>query len=407
MWNGNLKSAFASLRGNKWRSFFTMLGIIIGVTSVVTIVSLGEGLKHQIVGQVHDLGTDIVTVRPGRLVTERDSGKSNINLLALLTISTLTPEDVDSISKLPSVKAAVPMDFVTNTVRSDGKQLDNVFVAGTGAEMVDILNSKVDYGVFFDAQDSTQNFAVIGQEVALRLYGQLNAIGQTININGQDFIVHGVLEPSSTGILSVAQADFNYAVLIPFQPALDLAGGKANILQILVKSDRPEDVDKTISQINQVLGKNHAQQDYSVLKQSDLVDAAGSAVDAATGFITAIAAISLLVGGIGIMDIMLVSISERNREIGVRKAIGATNRQIMSQFFIEGLLLTIGGGIIGLAIAFLINLMLRLYTTWQPVITLPVVAISIGFSILVGVVFSTIPALKAARKDPINALRGD
>lgn len=407
MWNGNFKSAMASLRNSKMRSLFTMLGIIIGVSSVVTIVSLGEGLKHQIAGQINDLGNDVVTIRPGKLVTQNNSGKSNINLLALLTISTLSPSDVDTISKLPSVKTAVPIDFVTTSVKSDGKQLDNLFVAGTTSQMADVLHSKVNYGVFFDPQDANQNFAVIGPEVALRLFGELNAVGETININGQNFVVHGVLEPSSTGILSVAQADFNYAVLIPFQPALDIAAGHSNILQILVKTNDSQDVNKTISQIEKSLSKSHSLQDYSVLRQADLQAAAGGAVNVATGFITGIAAISLLVGGIGIMDIMLVSISERNREIGVRKAIGATNRQIMSQFFIEGLLLTIGGGLIGIVVSLGVNVLIRLYTSWQPIITIPVVVIAVGFSIIVGIIFSTIPALKAARKDPINALRGD
>jgi putative ABC transport system permease protein len=138
-----------------------------------------------------------------------------------------------------------------------------------------------------------------------------------------------------------------------------------------------------------------------------LVDAAGGVVNIATGIITAIAGISLIVGGIGIMDIMLVSVSERNREIGIRKAIGATNRQIMSQFLTEGLVLTIGGGLIGLGLAWIFNFLIRIYTTWEPVISLPVALLAIGFSVVVGVIFSTIPALKAARKDPINALRGD
>jgi putative ABC transport system permease protein len=407
MWNGNLKTAIASLRMNKLRSLFTMLGIIIGVSSVVTIVSLGEGFKHQIVGQTNDLGKDVLTIRPGKLVTQDASGKSNLNLLALLTISTLTPSDATAISHLPSVKAVVPIDFVTNSIKSDEKQLDNVFVAGTNPQMTSLLHSKVNYGTFFTDSDIDQNFAVIGPEVALKLFHENNPVGQTINISGQDFIVHGVLDRSATGILSVAQADFNYAVFIPFQPALDLAAGHSNILQILVQSRDPSNVDKTISQINGLLHKSHSQQDFSVLKQSDLVDAAGGVVNIATGFITSIAAISLLVGGIGIMDIMLVSISERNREIGIRKAIGATNRQIMGQFFIEGLVLTIGGGLIGLIISLAINVLIRIYSTWQPIISVTVVLVAVGFSIVVGVVFSTIPALKAARKDPIDALRGD
>jgi putative ABC transport system permease protein len=407
MWNGNVKTALSSLRRSKLRSFFTMLGIIIGVSSVVTIVSLGEGLKHQIIGQINDLGSDVVTVRPGRLVTKDKSNKNNFNLLALLTISTLTSGDVGAISHLPAVKTVAPVDFVTNSISSSGKRMDNVFVAGTNPAMASLLHSKIKYGSFFDEEDADQNFAVIGPQIALQLFDETNPIGESMTIDGQNFIVRGVLEPSSTGVLSVAQADFNYAVLIPFQPAVDLAAGHTNILQILVKSTDPKNVDQTINQINAVLQKSHSQQDFSVLKQDELVGAASGVVNVATGFITAIAGISLLVGGIGIMDIMLVSVSERNREIGIRKALGATNRQIMSQFLIEGLALTIGGGLVGLAIAFAVNGLIRIYTSWTPVISLPVIVIAVGFSIIVGVIFSTIPALKAARKDPITALRGD
>lgn len=407
MWNGNFKTAMSSLRKSKIRTFFTMLGIIIGVSSVVTVVSLGEGLKNQLVGQINDLGNDVVTVRPGKLVTNEESGKSNLNLLALLSVSTLTPADVTAIDNLSSVKVVVPVDFVTNSIKSGSKQLDNVFVAGTSPEITQLLHSKVEYGAFFGPNDENQNFAVIGPEVALRMFGELNPVGQSLTINGQEFTVHGVLEVSTTGILSVAQADFNYAVLIPFQPAIDLAGGRSNILQILVKSNSSLKVDETIAGINSILKKSHSQQDFSVLKQEELVNAAGGVVNIATGIITAIAAISLVVGGIGIMDIMLVSVSERNREIGIRKAIGATNRQIMGQFLTEGLVLTIGGGLIGLGLAWIINLLIRIYTSWEPVISTPVVGLAIGFSIIVGVIFSTIPALKAARKDPINALRGD
>jgi putative ABC transport system permease protein len=406
MWSGNVKTALSSLRQSKWRSFFTMLGIIIGVSSVVTIVSLGEGLKQQIVGQINDLGHDVVTVRPGKLISHNGS-KSSINPLALLTISTLTPADATAISRLPAVSTVAPIDFVTNSVTSDGHQLDNVFVAGTTPAMADLLHSKISYGAFFSSEDANQNAAIIGPEVALKLFGVLNPVGSSLTINGQEFVVRGVLEPSATGVLSIAQADFNYAVLIPLQPALDIASGHANILQILVKSTDPKNVNETIREVSRALRRSHAQQDYSVIKQDELVATASGLVNTATSFITTIAAISLLVGGIGIMDILLVSVSERNREIGIRKALGATNRQIMGQFLIEGLVLTIGGGIIGLGVAVAANGLIRIYSTYEPIISWPVVLIAVGFSMVVGIIFSIIPALKAARKDPITALRGD
>jgi putative ABC transport system permease protein len=240
------------------------------------------------------------------------------------------------------------------------------------------------------------------------MFGELNPVGQSIHIMDQDFIIHGVLAQSSGGLLSVAQTDFNSSVFIPFAAAKELGSNQTNILQILVKAKDPNNLDQTVKGIRTTLLKTHqGQEDFSILKQYELLDIANSTVNTITGFISGIAAIALLVGGIGIMDIMLASVSERTREIGVRKAIGATNRQILSQFLVEGMALSIGGGFIGIVAAFIIYAGLRIYTNLQPAITIPVVILAVSVSVIVGIIFSVAPALKAARKDPINALRGE
>jgi putative ABC transport system permease protein len=403
MWSGNFKTAVGSLRRSKWRTIFTMLGIIIGISSVVTIVSLGEGLKHDITGQIHDLGGDVISVRPGKLV----SSTNNLNFFALFSASTLSPVDVKNIRQLPSVDAAVPIDFVTSSVAVDAKELDNIFVAGTTPELARLLHQQVNYGEFITADNEDQSFAVIGADVAQKLFHEANPVGGTIKINGQDFIVHGVFKRTPNSFISITQSDFNSSVFIPFQPALDLANGRDNILQILVKSKHLNQVPQTVDSITKTLKKSHRQLDFTVLTQKDLLSLTGNVVNDVTGFIGAIAAISLLVGGVGIMDVMLVSISERTREIGIRKAVGATNRQILAQFLTEGLALTLGGGIIGIGISLLINQLLRIYTSWKPIINIWVVVLAVGVSITVGLIFSIAPALKAARKDPITALRGD
>ncbi len=402
MWAGNFKSALSSLRQAKWRSVFTMLGIIIGISSVVTIVSLGEGLKQQIVGQVTDLGSNVVTVRPGKVISNNQS----INFLSLLSASDLTAKDVDTLQKLPSVSEVVPISFVTSSVKGENGQLDNVFVAGTTSEFSNIVKQGIDFGEFLPAGDEDQ-IAIIGPTIARQLYGDTNVVGHQITIAGQSFIIHGVFQKTTNSFLSVAQADLNSSVLIPFSQAPLLTGGNTNILQIFVKSSNPNDVNQAIAQINSALVKNHGQQDFSVLKQKQLLDITSRLVNTATGYITGLAAISLLVGGIGIMDIMLVSVSERNREIGIRKAVGATNRQILNQFLTEGLTITIAGGIIGIIFSLIINEFLRLYTNWKPVINIYVLVIAVVFSVVVGIIFSTAPAIKASRKDPITALRGD
>jgi putative ABC transport system permease protein len=408
LWGGNIKSAMASMRTSKWRTILTMMGVVVGITSVITIVSLGEGLKHQISDQINQLGKDVLTVRSGKLVNRKQSGAiTNVNLLAFLSTSTLTSKDVDSISKLKSVDAVVPINFVTSSAKSDTVSSDNLFVVGTSPQMADVLHQKINYGAFFDQDGTDQDLAVIGDSVAHELFGELNPVGQTIHIQGANFIIRGVLAQTSGGLLSVAQTDFNTAVFIPSKAALELTNGHTNILQILVRSSSGN-LDETQNDIHAALFKNHEKQEnFTVLRQYELLEIASSTVSIITNFISAIAAISLLVGGIGIMDIMLVSVSERTREIGVRKAIGATNRQILMQFLMEGSALSIGGGIIGIIIALIINQLLRLYTNLGPVVTLPIVILAFTVSVLIGIIFSVAPALKAARKHPIDALRGE
>jgi len=404
MWSGNLKSAIASLRLNKWRSFLTMLGVIVGVSSVVTVVSLGEGLKQQVVGQINQLGEDVLTVRSGR-ITSGGVGNAELNILALLNTSTLTDDDVATIAELPKVAATVPINFVTNTASSENRRQDNLYVIGTTGDLDEMLNQKVAYGTFFENDSTDTNQVVIGSRVAAQLLRRLNPVGHTLQISGQEFIVQGVLEQSAGGLLSIAQTDFNSAILMPLEASKKLTGDRTNILQILVRSEDP-DLDQVVADIEKSVSKNHSGNvDFSVLKQEELLSIASGVVNVITAFITAIAAVSLLVGGIGIMAIMLVSVSERTREIGIRKAVGATNRQILNQFLLEGLVLSVGGGIIGILIALAANGLIRLYTNLDPVVNLRVLIFAAIVSIGVGIIFGVAPAAKAARKHPIDALR--
>ena len=406
MWSGNLKTAIASLRSAKWRSLLTMLGIIIGVSSVVTVVSLGEGLKQQVVGQIHTLGSDVLTVRPGKLVSD-GSARQSLNLLAFLSTSTLSEQDVSTIAKLPQVSTAVPINFVTNSAAAGGLQLDNVSVLGTDAQLNDLLQPKMDSGVFFSKENANDNVAVIGSTIAAQLYSGSNPLGHPISILGRDFIIRGVFAPSAGGLVTVQQSDLNSTVFLPFGPAKSLVDNRTNISQILIKAKPGVSPDTAVAEIRKVLLQNRGgSEDFSVLKQQQLLELTGKVVNKATGFVTGLAAVALLVGGIGVMDIMLVSVSERTREIGIRKAIGTTNRQILSQFLTEGLVLTIGGGFIGILVSLMIFGFLQLYTGLEPVINVSVMVLAVSVSIAVGIVFSVVPALKAARKHPIDALRG-
>ena len=406
MWSGNLKTAVTNLRLNKWRSILTMMGIIIGVTSVVTVVSLGEGLKQQVVGQINQLGSDIITVRSGKLAN--GTSTSNLSIFSLWNASTLTDQDTAAIAKLPSVSGTVSFNYVTNSATGDSnKELDNISVIGTGSDMASILDKQVDYGSFFSSEQQNQNVAVIGTNIAQQMFDQLNPVGHSLQISGQYFVVVGVLAQSPTSLLSIAETDFNSAVFIPIPAAQSITKGHSNILQILAKSNGG-DINTTAGDIKAALYKTHnGANNFSVLKQDELLKLAGGVISVITEFISGIASIALVVGGIGIMDIMLASVSERTREIGIRKAVGATNRQIRSQFLIEGLTLSIAGGLIGVIVALTINITLRIYTNLQPIVSIPVVILATAVSLVIGVVFSVVPAVTAARKNPIDALRNE
>jgi len=406
-WSGNFKASISSLRRNRWRSFFTMLGIVIGIASVVTIVSLGQGLKNQITGQIRNLGSNVVTVRPGKLVNRSSGGKiSGVNLSAFFSASTLTDADIVSLSNLKDIQTVVPVDFVTSSAHGDAGQSDNLAVIGTSPDLANVLNLKLAYGSFFGASDDP-SAAVLGPATAQKLFKSPNPFAHTLTIDGSDFLVHGVTEPTAGSLLAFGQGDFNSAIFIRYDAAKQLTKNATNLLEILVQAKPGANLDSAVNEIQQTLYKNHKTEDFTVLKQPELLDVSNHVVDSVAGFITGIAAVSLLVGGIGIMDIMLVAVSERTREIGIRKAIGATNRQILNQFLTEGLVLSLVGGIIGIALAFLINIGLRLYTGLHPEIGWLVVVLAVVVALAVGIVFSGAPALKAARKQPIDALRGE
>lgn len=402
----NLKMAVQSIKATKWRSFLTMLGIIIGVVSVVTIVSLGEGVKREIEDQIRYFGSDVITVRPGKLINRSQDGQvRDVNLFAALNGGSLSDTDLAVIQKTPGVQLAVPVSTVSAVARLDNRELTNGFIFGTTEGMSDILRDKVKYGAFFGQADMDRNFAIIGKDVAEQLFQENVPLGRVMQIRDQTFIVGGVFEEFPANPLT-PNLDYNAAVFVPLGVATQLNGGHTQIQQVFVKPADETQVDATATALNSALLQAHAgQRDFTVLRQSDNLAVANKILDLLTGLISGIAAISLIVGGIGIMNIMLVSVSERTHEIGIRKAVGATNRQILLQFLVEGAMISLVGAVIGVVAAYAINYLMRLFTALEPVITWQIVAVAMGVSLVVGVFFAIAPAMRAARKDPIEALR--
>jgi putative ABC transport system permease protein len=402
--SGNVKMALEALRSVRWRSLLTMLGIIIGVVSVVTVVSLGEGAKRGIVGQINQSGHDLVTVRPGRTIKREGVNVAEVSLFGAPSTGSLSETDLKAVRQSKDIKQVVPFSYVSSTAVKDKVEYNDGLVVGTTPDLPQALNLKVEYGVFFSDQDANKNGAVIGRRVAEQLFKENVPVGKLFTIRGKVFVVRGVFEEFDNSPLA-PNANYNSTIFIPYEVGQAISGD-SHIYQILARAKDPHRVGQAVANVNANLSKaHHGQHDYSVLTQEENLAVANEVVNLLTAFVTGVAAISLVVAGIGIMNIMLVSVTERTHEIGIRKAIGATNRQILGQFLIEAVILSLIGGVLGIIFALLTNFLLRIFTSLTPIVTWPIIVIAVGVAVIVGVIFGVTPALQAARKRPIESLR--
>jgi len=404
MFRNNFKLALASLRSAKWRSFLTMLGIIVGVVSVVTIVSIGEGVRQHVSQQINQLGPDLITVRPGQVVSRDASGTvTGYDVLGLIAAGSLSEADWRGMEKVQDVRLTVPMNLVPGVLKTNDNTYSDGIVIGAPPGVPEVLNKEVEYGTFYN--ENGKEAAVIGKRIAERLFKENIPIGKSFEFRGRNFIVRGIFEEFETSPL-VPSADYNNAVFIPYDVSKEVAGGQTQIYQVLLKPSTPDKAEQVAKDIKAGLKASRGgQENFTVLKQDENLALTSSLLRMLTAMIAAVAAISLIVGGIGIMNIMLVSVSERTHEIGIRKAIGATNQQILSQFLLEAGVLSLVGGVVGVFFAILTNYLLRITTELEPVITLQIVLLACLVSLVVGLFFGITPAMRAARKDPIEALR--
>lgn len=397
------KMAFSSIRGARFRSGLTMFGIIVGVSSVVTIVSLGEGVRQQISTQFGQSSESLVVVRPGK--------QSETKLISFDTLrsytstaGSLSEKDWRDAEKVEGVNSMVPIGIVNGVASYSGEDYSGTIIATTSKFPL-LLNQQIEYGSFFSDTDSKRNVAIIGRDVAEQLFKENAPIGKRLYIRGKEFVVQGVFAQQNSG--TFAAVNVNNAIVLPYDAAREV-GGNIQLLQLFVEAESPEDVTSVANEIRTTLKQNHAgQEDFSVLEREEALEATNEVFYQLTLFIAGVAFISFIVGGIGIMNIMFATVSERTREIGIRKAIGATNAQILGQFVMEAVVLSILGGIFGVIISIIANGVIRATTDLQPIITWQIAAVVFALSAATGIVSGFLPAAQASRKDPITALRNE
>lgn len=407
MFSNNLKLALQSLRSTKWRSFLTMVGVIIGVFSVTVTVSIGIGIRQQITSQIKTLGPDLITILPGQSpAISPTSILKRVNVLPSVGTGAFSEKDLAVISNTPDVNIAVPLTSITGTVNINGSKYDGQQIIATTQGFPNVVNQGEQFGQFFNSDDPYyNNEAVIGQNVANTLFKQSNPVGESFDISGTQFNVIGVLNEFTSSPLTPV-SNYNNAIFIPFSVGAVMSGNQPQIYEIFAKPNNLAETDQAAKNINSTLSKQYGSQDnYTVLEQKQILQIASSTLNVLTALIAAVAGISLFVGGVGIMNIMLVAVIERTREIGIRKAIGATNRQILSQFLIEASIIGFIGGVIGVILSVVADVIISYFTSLRPAINWQIIVVAIGAALLAGLIFGTMPAVRASRRDPIDSLR--
>jgi putative ABC transport system permease protein len=393
--------ALSSIRSNALRSMLTMLGIIIGVGAVITMVALGSGAQKAVEDRIAALGANVFTVFAGQ-------GRSGAIMITDRTV--LSTDDYEALRRDATLLSAVVPEAQQALQVVYGNQNRNLQVIGTTANYTDVRNYAVPYGrMFSDGDDAArQRYAVLGSSVPELLGGNPAAmIHQTILIRGIPFEILGVLSPKG------AQGGFqnpDEQILIPLQTAQYRVFGTKRLRSMSIEVQDGIPIEQGMVDLERVLRRQHhirpgEPNDFTIRNQQDVLQTQQQATRVFTTLLASIAAVSLVVGGIGIMNIMLVSVTERTREIGVRKALGATRGNILLQFLIEALTLCILGGVLGILLGVATTIVLARVMQWNTLISPSAIVVAFGFSALVGLFFGIWPARRAARLDPIVALR--
>ena len=400
MYKESFLMAWASLIANKMRSILTMLGIIIGVAAVIALVSIGNGVKQDIQNSISSLGSNLLMVMPGapRTPGVRPSQGS---------MKSLKVSDYQAISKLDGVKAASPYTANSYVTIYQSKNWTTT-VSGVSSNFQDVNNWTMAEGRFISSKnvENRERVAVVGQTVVKNLFAGEDPVGKEIRVKNIPFRVIGVLNSKGNGTMGNDQDD---VIFIPYTTAMERVEGVDYLRMVYVVASDDNGIDRLQSDIENLLRVRHSIKDtnlddFNIQNMKSIMETMEQTTGTLTLFLGAVAAISLVVGGIGIMNIMLVSVTERTREIGIRKALGATYFVIVTQFLIEAVVISLMGGLIGIALGIGASKLIGLASGMSTVISVPTIVLSFAFSMAIGLVFGLYPARKAAKLNPIDAL---
>ncbi len=399
----NIENALESLRANRLRTFLTMLGVMIGISSVVIIFSLSGGVSSMISNQIMAEGGALAVVRPKELTANNKNIITNLATSRNFTQSSIKNEDLALISKTKDVLAVAPLANFSAKVKGDGDEKYANLLA-TSPNLDQTVSLKVREGQFI-AESANANTVVIGDQMAIDLFGTTQALGKEITMKGEKFIVIGVLAHQSSSI-NFSNVDFNNTAIIPYSTAKRIIGDNLQIQQVNIRVKSINSLNQVHQEIEKGIQKNHnGEKDFEVLVGKNISHPSDKFIELSTLILAIVASVSLVVGGIGIMNIMLVNVSERTREIGIRKALGANNRHILFQFLTESMIISLGGGLFGYLIGYAFSFGVSMFLPFSPIISWQIALLVCGLSTIVGVIFGLYPAFRAARKDPIVSLR--
>lgn len=394
------------LAAHKLRTALALMGIVIGVSAVIIMVAIGNGAQEEVLAKIEAMGTNLLIVNAGQV--QKSAGRQQIRG----TVTTLTLDDAEAIAReCPAVKAVAPVQSKKIQVKY-GNLSTNTTVVGTTPAFQQVRNFHAASGAFFTDEENlaARRVAVLGRSVVKNLFDGRSPIGETIRIGRVPFEIIGVMESKGVDLNGTDQDD---QILIPIRTALRRVFNLTYINTINAEAVSGDAMSRAVVQITETLrerhrlNKNAKPDDFTIQNQADLLEAQRETTDTFTMLIGSIAGISLLVGGIGILAVMLIAIRERTNEIGLRMAVGASRKDIMTQFIIEATILGVGGGVVGIAIGLVGTLLVRIGTSWAMSISLDSVLLGFAFSLLVGLFFGVYPARRASLLDPIEALRSE